>query len=160
MPACLSKILSFVVHPRAFFYFFMNKIRTSISEMYIDEDGILRIEILEGADITLENIKKNFDIYKELLGTKRALLLIDSRVKYNYSKEARVYTASNQMELNRVAVAHIVRSLTSRCIISIYIRFNKPFVPTKMFTSEEKALKWLKSFYVLPGDKFNRPKRK
>ena len=29
--------------------------------MYIDEDGILRIEIVEVADITLENIKKNFD---------------------------------------------------------------------------------------------------
>ena len=128
--------------------------------MYIDKDEILRVKILEGADITLENIKNNFEIYKKLLGGKKALLLIDSRVKFNYSKEARIYTASNQMELNRVAVAHIISSFANRWVISIYIWFNKPHVPTRMFSSEEKALKWLKSFYIMPGDKFSRPKKR
>ena len=128
--------------------------------MYIDEDGILRIRVLEGADITLENIKKNFDIYKELLGDKKALLLIDSRARFNYSKAARIYTASNQNGLNRVAVAHVVSSFANRWIISVYIRFNKPVVPTRMFPSEQKALNWLKTFFVLPGDKFDRKKKK
>lgn len=127
--------------------------------MYIDDDGILRIKVLEGADITLENIKKNFEVYKELLGDKKALLMIDSRAKYNFTKEARIFTAKNQMGLNRVAVAHVIGSFANRWIISIYVRINKPVVPTKMFSSEERAIKWLKSFYVLPGDKFERKRK-
>lgn len=127
--------------------------------MYIDEDGILRIKILEGADITLENIKKNFEVYKQLLGDRKALLMIDSLAKYTFSKEARIYAASNQTGLNRVAVAHVIGSFANRWLISIYIRFNKPVVPTKMFSSEEKAINWLKSFYVLPGDKFERKRK-
>ena len=128
--------------------------------MYIDDDGILRVTLFEGANVDLENIKENYKTYKSLLGERKALLLIDSRVKYTFTKEARKYAAGSEMILDRMATAFVVNSFANKLIANIYIKFYKPVVPTKMFSSEESALRWLRSFYVLPGDKFVKPKKR
>ena len=122
--------------------------------MYVDEEGILHLKIIKDANITLENIKENYSSFKQLLGNNRVLLLIDSRVKYKFSKEARAYTASKQGNLNRIATAFLINSFSGRLRANFYIWFNSPIVPTRIFTSEEKALNWLKSFYVMPGEPY------
>ncbi|MDQ3048354.1 MAG: hypothetical protein M3R27_12455 [Bacteroidota bacterium] len=138
----------------------MDKIRTSTTELYVDDDGILRVKVFANAVVTLEMIKVNYAVYKELLGDKKVLLLIDSREKYTFTKEARAYAASTEVALNRIATAFVVASFGGWLIASVYIRFNKPAIPTRMFASEAKALKWLKSFYVFPGDSYAGAKKK
>lgn len=128
--------------------------------MYIDEDGILHIKITDGAIITLENIKESYKAHKELLGDYKALLLIDSRVKYKFTKEARTYLAEGNIALNWIATAFLVDSFTSRLATILYIWLDKPIIPTRIFISEEKAHKWLKSFYIMPGEPYIKPKKK
>ncbi len=138
----------------------MNTIKTSISEIYVDEDGILHIKIIESANVTLENIKENYNACKVLLGNDKVLILIDSRVKYKFSKEAQIYAASNNIPLNRIATAFLVDSFISRLTAILYIWFKKPVIPTKSFTSKEKATKWLKSFYIMPGTPYIKHKKR
>jgi len=128
--------------------------------MYVDEDGILQIKIIEGAILTLENIEENYKAHKVLLGENKALLLIDTRVKYKFTKEARTYLADNNIALNWIATAFLVDSFTSRLATVLFIWLSKPIIPTRIFISRAKAHKWLKSFYVLPGDLFIKPKKK
>jgi hypothetical protein len=45
-----------------------------------------------------------------------------------------------------MADALLVGSTMMKLIATAYINFNKPKVPTRMFTSEEKAIAWLKTF--------------
>ena len=137
----------------------MNKVRTSVTEMYIDDDGILRIKLKEGAVITLEKIKEHLKASSDLLGEKKVLTLIDGSAQFTMAEEANEYLASKEGAKNRIAAAFVTNSYLNRVWINLYVQFNKPLTPTKMFMSEAKAIAWLKSFYVMPGDKFERKKK-
>ncbi|MGQ0827003.1 MAG: DUF7793 family protein [Bacteroidota bacterium] len=138
----------------------MNKVRTSVSDVYLDEDGILHVEMFEGADITLEKIKENFQAIKQLLGNNKALVLISVKKGFKFRSEARSYAAQNVDEINRVATVFVVNSFAAKLVVNLYIKFNKPVVPTRMFLSEENALKWLKTFFVMPGEKLKSVKKR
>lgn len=153
-------MLNFDAHPRAIYFIRMNKIRTSISDIYIDNDGILHVEMLEGADVTLERAKENFRAIKQLLGNNKALILINTKAGFKFRSEARKYTAINEDTINRVATAFVVNSFANKLIVNLYIKLNKPVVPTRMFLSEVNALKWLKTFFILPGEKYLRSEKK
>ncbi|MBC7695174.1 MAG: hypothetical protein H7141_06980 [Burkholderiales bacterium] len=45
-----------------------------------------------------------------------------------------------------MANAICLRSLPIRLIINVYVRLNKPTVPTKTFNSEATALEWINDF--------------
>lgn len=160
--ACLRVLLHiFVSHPHAFFTkLIMNKVVTSVAEMQIDEDGILRIKILPGANLTLDAVKEYFEATKKLLAGKKALVLFEAVSEYTLSEEAKVFGTSNEVASTRIAIAYVTKSITNRLMFNLYISVYKPSVPTRMFSSNDAGLKWLKSFYVMPGDKFERKKKK
>ncbi len=138
----------------------MNKIRTSVAEMFIDDNGILHIEMFAGAKITPEKVTENFAGIKKLLGDNKALTLITTKGGFQFRSEARRYAAMNLDSVNRTATAFVVKSFADKLVVNLYIKFNKPVVPTRMFLSEENALKWLQTFFIMPGDEYLRPKRK
>ncbi len=138
----------------------MNKVVTSVAEMQIDEDGILRIKILPGANLTLDTVKEYFEATQKLLAGKKALVLFEAVSEYTISEEAKAFGSSDEVVDTRFAIAYVTNSITNRLIYNVYVSVYKPKVPMKMFSSEESGLKWLKSFYVMPGDKFERKKRK
>lgn len=138
----------------------MNKVITSVAEMHIDEDGILRIKILPGANLTLDAVKEYFDATQKLLAGKKALVLFDGSAEYQISEEAKAYGSSEVIASTRIAIAYVTKSITNKLMFNLYLSVYKPSVPTKMFSNPESAVKWLKSFYVMPGDKFERKKRK
>ncbi|MGZ3885614.1 MAG: DUF7793 family protein [Bacteroidia bacterium] len=45
-----------------------------------------------------------------------------------------------------MADALITDSLAMRLIANSYIKFNRPEVPTRMFSDEKKAIEWLHTF--------------
>lgn len=120
--------------------------------MFIDKEGILRIQMLRGADVTLNAIKENFEATRQLLGDNKALILINVKTGFKFRSEARSYAALHQNKLNRIATAFVVNSFAEKLVINLYIKFNKPAVPTRMFLSEANALKWLKAFFIMPGE--------
>ena len=63
---------------------------------------------------------------------------VDSETrKFNASEEANIYT---------VAEALIIKSSALKIVGNFYIRFNKPTRPTRMFTKEDEATAWLKTY--------------
>ena len=138
----------------------MNKIRTSVAEMFIDDDGILHIKILEEAYVTLEKSKEYYNASKQLLKDKKALVLVDGSTKFTITKEAKKYGAGNEIAENRIAVAFVTNSLVNKILINCYIKFYKPVAPTQLFSSQEKAIDWLKSFYIMPGEPYVKIKKK
>lgn len=138
----------------------MKKITTSVAEMHIDEDGILRIKILPGANLTLDAVREYFDATQKLLAGKKALILFDGSSEYQITEEAKAFGSSEEVTNTRIAIAFVTKSITNKLMFNLYISVYKPTVPTKMFSSEASGLKWLKTFYVLPGDKFERKKKK
>ena len=108
--------------------------------------------ILEGAEIELENAIENYEAAQSLTGPTKHLLLVDANSNVYISKEARAYSA--ELKANSpIAMAVVVSSTANRLIGNFYINFNKPKVPTKLFSSDEKAIEWLKGFLYLTEDR-------
>lgn len=137
-----------------------NRRTTAISDLFLGDDGILEVVLKEGAVVDLANLETNFLCYKELLGNRNALLLIDARVNYRFTSEARKFASKPNGQLKRVAVAYLVGSIAGRWKTSLYVFVNKPQVPTRIFTNREKALAWLNSFCILPGERSGRKVKK
>jgi hypothetical protein len=144
-----------------FIEFLMNKIVTSIAAMHVDEDGILIVELLPGVHVTLEKNIEYQQAVNKLLDGKKALVLFDASAEYSITEDAKSYGGSEEYISGRIAVAYVTSSITNMLMFNLYLTVYRPVVPTKMFSSKERALKWLKTFYVMPGDKFIKPgKRK
>lgn len=128
----------------------MNRIKTRVAEFtYLEEERILYVKILEGSDIELADSIENFQATLHLTKGKKYLKLVDTRPTYTATKEVREFAAKNKEHDGRIAEALLVRSTASQLLANFYINFNKPTIPTKMFSSESKALEWLQSFLYL-----------
>lgn len=68
------------------------------------------------------------------------------QLKKNPSKEVRDYFASDEVAKLHKATAILVNSGFTKALGNLYLKFSKPKYPTRLFTDEEKATEWLKSF--------------
>jgi len=83
---------------------------------------------------------------KKLGKGQKVLLLSDIRKAKSGSKEAKNYLGTEEAAEDVIANAILVNNYTSKMIGNIFLIFQKPAVPVRLFTSEEKALDWLTSF--------------
>jgi hypothetical protein len=72
----------------------MKKIRTSINEQWMDENGILWIKPIEGAFVDLAALKEDDAITPEITGGNKALALYDARANFIVTSEARAFVRS------------------------------------------------------------------
>lgn len=113
-------------------------------------ERLVYMRILDGAEIELECALENQEAVKQLTNGDKHLLIVDARsINVYVSKEARAFSAEFKKGDPCIAKAFIVNSTANRLIGNFYINFNKPAVPTKLFSNEEKATEWLKSFLYL-----------
>lgn len=138
----------------------MKKAETSIAEMHIDEDGILQTKIKKGAHLTVENLREYYKLTNILLEGKKALVLFDASEEYTTTDEADTYGQSEEATANRIAIAYITNSISNKLRFNLYRKFYRPKVPMKMFSKKENGLKWLKSFFIMPGEKYISKRKK
>lgn len=124
----------------------MEKIRTKINEKWVDENDILWIKVLEGANISLEALKEDVSYNQKLLGEKKELALYDARTVYSITKEASEYLQSDVLNKTRVATAVLTNNLGTRILVNFIASIRKSKSPVKFFSNEEDALNWLHTF--------------
>ncbi len=123
----------------------MNKINfeTRTGKEWLREDGIIHYVYHSGVKINLEDAKEIRAKHLEATSGISYPLLVDMKNILGLDNDARKYFSANDMYL---AVAFLIESPVSRVIANFFIGISKPPVPVKMFTSEEKAIEWLKGF--------------
>jgi hypothetical protein len=127
----------------------MKTIQTKVAYFsYDSRSRILRMKIMEDASIEVEDAVQNYEAASSLTNGEKHLLLVDAQANVYISKETRIYSAQTKPN-SPLAIALVVNSTANRLIGNFYINFNKPKVPTKLFSNEEKALKWLEEFLYL-----------
>ncbi|HEX8517601.1 MAG TPA: hypothetical protein VF868_15495 [Bacteroidia bacterium] len=122
--------------------------RTKSSEMYFDQEGILWVKPKEDAEIDLDEVKACFEVYRQMGAGKenKVLQLIDARLNFTMSREAREHTA-NEGRNFFIASAVISENLPVRLLVNFFGLFYKHQVsPIKLFSSEEAARSWLLRF--------------
>ena len=125
-----------------------NEIRTRIAVVRLGEDGIIRQTVAAGAEETLADAQASIQAAMSLSGGRRSPVLVDLRGIKSQEREARIYYNSPVAVRVSNAIALLVGSRTSMLIANFFITItaNSSGRPTKLFTEEAEAIKWLKEF--------------
>ena len=111
---------------------------------YYMEDGIL-VSLSKSPRRTVENIKGNIALVKQITGNKKIPLLIYLSSSPIPDKETRKYV-NEQLPHVYSAMAMISKPGLSKFIMNFLFRLKPPPIPMKNFTDENEAKEWLKQY--------------
>jgi len=112
----------------------------------LGEDGILRVGARPGSEETLADAVENLRAASALAQGRKRPFLVEVETLRSVDREARAYYASRENTKHVSAAAVLVKSPLLRTISNFFLALNKPAFPMRLFTSEDEALAWLKSF--------------
>jgi hypothetical protein len=122
----------------------MERLRTGTHEVWL-EDGVLRGKEDPGTETTLPKAKAVIEMLHQVSGGVRYPLIMDIRESKSVSREARAYLSGDAMGDRVTMLALVVHTALSRALGSFFLTFNRPKFTTKIFTSIEDALAWIRS---------------
>ena len=131
----MSRILSY--------FALLEKVVTRTAEIFVDENDIIHLVILEGIHLDYYDALDNSLVLRNLSKNKRALKLIDARANYSIDKKARTFIASKELKEKTMARAILVNSTVKKILTNFYLHLNEPEVPAKIFTDYNEAYNWL-----------------
>jgi len=109
-------------------------------------EGIIRTEAKPGIDIELRHAVENSLVVNELCRGRLRPLLINLRHLQSISSEARAYFAARDRSSFVNAFGFLVHSRFQKMVGNIFIQFNRPRVPVRLFNDEQEAISWLSQF--------------
>jgi hypothetical protein len=128
---------------------------TIVSEKTIDAlsvairgDGLAQVKIQGNVEIDVSHVKQIVSLLEELGQKRKYPLLIVSGEFTLPTPEARAYIATPESDPYASAEAYAIKSFSQRLVGNVYLSFNKPARPTRLFTDENKAVEWLKTFLL------------
>ena len=130
----------------------MNNVESEVVEIragqvWLGADGILRYFIaLPNAEITLEDMQEIVAAYEKINKGMTRPGLGDIRNIKSVDRAARLYASSKEAAQWVSATALLVESPVSRMVGNFFLGVNRPPYPTRLFTSEAKAIEWLTRF--------------
>lgn len=124
---------------------FIKEIVTKTARLRLLSNGIIYYTYLPGSDVCEIEHLSNHQALIELVGRdKKHPVLMDSNDFILFTAEARKLVRELEPIIPVSMRAFVIKTLSQRIATSFYIKFHKPLVPTKIFTSYEDAEKWIK----------------
>ena len=123
-----------------------NEQTSRIARLWVGEDGIVRIIYMPDAEVTLEDAREIMDVYHKLRKGRRLPLFIDTRTMKSFARGARHLFAGEEAQGCASAAAIIVGSPVTKVLANFYLGLSKPRLPSRLFSSEDEALVWLKGY--------------
>jgi hypothetical protein len=112
--------------------------------MWSDAEGISWAVLADGAKLEMNDAAALLKLARQTYIPERKFrLLLDVRTASSVSEEVREIAVSDEFIGMLQAMAIVVESSATRMIANFFIRFNRPRIPTRIFTTTEAAKKWL-----------------
>lgn len=111
-------------------------------EVIQGDDQIYRYIAMNNCSLDMDTLEKMTKVGDTWNGDKLCANLIDIRNMMFIDSKTRAYAAA-QYRPHVAGTAIIVDSRMSSYFANIYLKFSQPKVPTRLFTREDEALKWL-----------------
>jgi len=119
---------------------------SKVAKLWVGEDGICRVIHAPDTVVTLQDAQETMAEYLKINDGKRLPLLVDTKSMRSISREARHYYASADAAARASAVALVVKTPVSEVLGNFYLGLSHPHLPSRLFTSEDDALEWLKDY--------------
>lgn len=123
----------------------VEKVEFATSIAWVDKDGILCSISKKVPAPSIEESKKELELFKKHFGDKKHCMLLDITNSAPTSKEARDWGAIELAKLIK-ALAMISNSALGKMVANLFFGLKPPPYPTKMFTNEKEAKEWLKQY--------------
>jgi hypothetical protein len=121
-------------------------VETQTQLIWLDDDGIVRATAKPNSVMTLQDAKEHILTVAGLCAGIRRPVVVDMTGHNALNREARKYFAGPETAKVESAAALVVRSPMARAIGNFFLGFDKPLIPTRLFTSEEEATQWARQF--------------
>ena len=108
------------------------------------DDNILHTDCFPNTEMTLEDGLESTRISSEMINHEPMPLLCDLTHVIRMTQDCRKHFAGEAHAKTFTKCALIVTNPISRIIGNFFLGLNKPLKPTRLFTSTDEALKWLK----------------
>ena len=95
--------------------------------------------------MNLEAIKIHVQQYQAAVRHLPQLILSDIRNVKSVSRPVRDFLSSTAI-IQPIAHAMLANSALARMVGNLYLRFNRPIYPNKLFSSQKTAEEWLLTF--------------
>lgn len=112
-------------------------------KMVQGDDQIYKYIAINNCTIDMDTIEKMTKQGDEWNGTKLCANLIDLRDMFFVDSKTREYAAAQYRE-HVAGQAIVIESKVSSYFANLFLTFSRPKVPTRLFTNETEAEKWLK----------------
>ena len=121
-----------------------SEIRLAQATLYRLEYNIIKIVVHEGAVFDVNDMDEVIQARKKMVGDEQYSILTVPEKFSSITAEGRNYASKQEHIKNRVALAIVVHNLAHRIMGNFFIKFHQPNVPARLFTSEKKAMEWLR----------------
>lgn len=124
---------------------FLKKIELEKLTMYLLEGNIIRIVVKERSIIDIDEVKEVQKVKRTFVGDQKHTVIFITPKFGSMTKEARDYSATDDVNMNAIGKAIVLNGLAIRIITNFFINFNKPPVEHRAFETEKEAMDWLKT---------------
>ncbi|WP_417610359.1 STAS/SEC14 domain-containing protein [Owenweeksia hongkongensis] len=126
--------------------FLMKEILTPKEQMKLLDSGILHCSITENAYLDVEDGRAIIEGVQAIYNGKKIPVFVDIRNAKGASSECRRLFQGKEIAKYQNACALLVDSPLTQLLGSFFLGLNKTEFPTRLFTNQDKALEWLKSY--------------
>ena len=113
--------------------------------MVLYTNGVMNIIFKDNLLIEMKDVSEVLDWVASLGPDKKYLNLMEGANSTDFDTEVREFAASSDNNEYTIADAMVISSYAHKLLANFYMRFNKPYKPTRIFTERTKAIDWLLS---------------
>lgn len=127
-------------------YLSNDAINTRTSKVWLGADNIIRVVKKDGIIEYKDDAIECLNAIRKLTENKKLPVLVDLRKLKAQDKECQNYYAGWEKPNLESACALLIETSENAVLANQYMGHNMPIIPTKVFKSEEEAIKWLREF--------------
>ncbi|MGE0566511.1 MAG: hypothetical protein AB7O73_01065 [Bacteroidia bacterium] len=120
------------------------EIETHFALITLKSDGIVRVVFKADIDFEIEDAKQLFEVLKSFYKEEKLLVLINTGEGVMISREAREFTASDEVSAIVKADAVVVNNLATKLLVRAIETNRHTQRLMKLFGTEKEAIGWLK----------------
>lgn len=122
----------------------MKTFETKAFTMTIHDDLLIEFSVKKNINLQASDVWESRDMSVNYMPGKKFFVLFEGDEDASVSGEARRAGASEEYTEHVAALALYSNKAYERIIGSLFLKINKPLVPTEFFDNREHAIAWLK----------------
>ena len=129
----------------------MKTFETNAFLMTVHDDLLIEFKVKKNVTLQASDVWESRDLSVNYISNKKFYVLFEGDEDAEISGDARRAGASEEYTHHVAALALYSNKLHEKIIGSLFLKINKPKLPTKFFDSREEAINWLKNLRDNPS---------